>query len=102
MASHIERRKFLATLLGGAVAWTLTTAHAQVLRKRPLLAWLSGTTQEGTVLYIDAFLRGMQDLGYVEGRNFDMVYRFSDGYQDRLPALAMHRRDRRVGWHPPQ
>jgi putative ABC transport system substrate-binding protein len=30
----------------------------------------------------------MRDLGYVEGRNFDMVYRFTDGYQDRLPALT--------------
>jgi len=34
------------------------------------------------------FLKGMQDLGYVEGHNFDMVYRFSDVYQDRLRALA--------------
>jgi len=30
----------------------------------------------------------MHDLGYVDGRNFDMVYRFTDGYQDRLPALT--------------
>jgi putative ABC transport system substrate-binding protein len=35
-----------------------------------------------------AFLQGMRDLGYVEGRDFDVVYRFSEGYQDRLPALA--------------
>ncbi len=35
-----------------------------------------------------SFLQGMRDLGYVEGRNFDIVYRFSEGYQDRLPALA--------------
>ena len=30
----------------------------------------------------------MRDLGYVEGRNFEIVYRFTDGYQDRLPALT--------------
>ena len=30
----------------------------------------------------------MQELGYIEARNFDMVYRFSEGYQERLPALA--------------
>jgi putative ABC transport system substrate-binding protein len=35
-----------------------------------------------------SFLQGMRDLGYVEGRNLDIVYRFSEGYQDRLPALA--------------
>jgi putative ABC transport system substrate-binding protein len=34
------------------------------------------------------FLQGLQDLGYVEAREFQMTYRSSDGYQDRLPALA--------------
>jgi len=83
----MRRRDFIKGVVGAAAAWPFS-ARAQVLPKRPLIAWLSGTTQEGTALYIDAFLKGMQDLGYVEGHNFDMVYRFSDGYQDRLPALA--------------
>ena len=34
------------------------------------------------------FVQGLQDLGYVEARDFQMTYRSSDGYQDRLPALA--------------
>lgn len=34
------------------------------------------------------FLQDLQDLGYVEGRDLQMTYRSSDGYQDRLPALA--------------
>jgi hypothetical protein len=34
------------------------------------------------------FLQDLQDLGYVEGRDLQMSYRSSDGYQDRLPALA--------------
>jgi putative ABC transport system substrate-binding protein len=34
------------------------------------------------------FLKGMRELGYVEGSDFDMVYRFSDGYGDRIPSLA--------------
>jgi len=34
------------------------------------------------------FLQGLQDLGYVEGRDFQITYRSSDGYQDRLPAVA--------------
>jgi putative ABC transport system substrate-binding protein len=37
---------------------------------------------------VDAFLQGMRELGYVEGGNFEMVYRYSDGYAERLPALA--------------
>ena len=38
--------------------------------------------------FTGSFLEGLKDLGYVEGRDFDIVYRYSDGYQDRLPALA--------------
>ena len=34
------------------------------------------------------FLQGMRELGYVESRNFDVVYRYADGYAERLPALA--------------
>ena len=87
MSVNIGRRELIAALGSAAAAWPFS-ARAQVLHKRPLIAWLSGTTQEGTALYIDAFLKGMKDLGYVEGHNFDIMYRFSDGYQDRLPALA--------------
>ena len=34
------------------------------------------------------FLRGMQDQGYIKGRDIDLVYRYADGYAQRLPALA--------------
>ena len=55
-----------------------TTAHRVAVRRYgPILAG-----------FVDNFLRGMRDLGYVEGRNFDMLYRFADGYGDRLPALT--------------
>jgi putative ABC transport system substrate-binding protein len=37
---------------------------------------------------VKPFLKGMQELGYVEGRDFEMEYRFSEGYQDRLPTLS--------------
>jgi putative tryptophan/tyrosine transport system substrate-binding protein len=40
------------------------------------------------LVFVDAFLQGMQDHGYVGGRNFDIVYRYADGYVERLPALA--------------
>ena len=87
MASQIERRKFLATLGGAAAGWPLA-ARAEVASKRPLIAWLSGGTAQFSAGFVDNFLRGMRDLGYVEGRNFDMAYRFADGYGARLPALT--------------
>src|SRR5438034_4064796 len=82
----MKRREFIM-LLGGAMALPLAV-RAEVSPKRPLIAWLSGGTPQVSASFADNFLRGMRDLGYIEGRNFDMVYRFTDGYQDRLPVLT--------------
>jgi putative ABC transport system substrate-binding protein len=60
--------------LFAALAWPNAPAFAQSSHKRSLIGFLSPGAQ--------------QYLGYVEGRDFDVVYRFSEGYQDRLPALA--------------
>jgi putative ABC transport system substrate-binding protein len=83
----MRRREFI-TLLGRAtVAWPVA-ARAQPSTKRPLIAWLSLGASTATQVFIDAFLQGMRDHGYVEGRQFDITYRFADGYIERLPALA--------------
>jgi putative tryptophan/tyrosine transport system substrate-binding protein len=84
---QLKRREFVALLGGAAAAWPLF-ASAQVSPKRPLIAWLGAGTPQPSEAFIDNFLRGMRELGYVEGRNFDLVRRFTDGYQDRLPALT--------------
>jgi putative ABC transport system substrate-binding protein len=86
-----SRREFI-TLLGGAAMatsafWPLGV-RAQGLSKRVTIAWIAPGTHEIAVSFIDSFLRGMREFGYVEGRNFNMVYRFADGYQDRLAALS--------------
>jgi putative tryptophan/tyrosine transport system substrate-binding protein len=70
--------------------------RAQVSTKRPLVAWLGLGTQPGSSVFVDAFLQGMQELGYAEGRNFDFVHRFADGYIERLLTLA----DEVVRLHP--
>ena len=82
----MRRRTFIAGL-GGVAVWPLV-ARGQVSPKRPLIAWLSGLTQTLSSTFVGNFQQGMQELGYIEARNFDMVYRFSEGYQERLPALA--------------
>jgi putative ABC transport system substrate-binding protein len=46
---------------------------------------MSGSTQQVSSLYIGNFLQGMAEHGYVEGRDFEMVYRFTEGYQERIP-----------------
>jgi putative tryptophan/tyrosine transport system substrate-binding protein len=80
----VKRREFITLLGGAAVAWPLA-ARAQDSHK--LIGYLTGATQPPNP-YSDIFLQGMRELGYVEGRGFDITYRGSDGYQDRLPTLA--------------
>ena len=81
----MKRRQFI-TLIGGAAAAWPVTALAQE-RKPALIAWLTGAPLSSTTS-TRMFLQGLQDLGYVEGRDLQITYRSSDGYQDRLPALA--------------
>jgi putative ABC transport system substrate-binding protein len=86
MTICLDRREF-AILLGAAVAWPLGS-HAEQPSKRPLIAYLSGVAQPVSAPYLAGFLRGMRELGRVEGRDFDMVYRYTDGFQDRAPVQA--------------
>ena len=80
------RREFITLLGGAAAAWPFA-ARGQASPKRPTIAWI-GTSPQLNASFIENFLRGMRELSYAEGRNFDMLYRFTDGYQERLPALT--------------
>jgi ABC-type uncharacterized transport system substrate-binding protein len=87
MAMEIGRRQMIAGLGGTVIAWPLA-AIAQISPKRPLIAWLSGGTRTASMDFANSFLQGMRDAGYVEGRNFDIMYFFSEGFQERLPVFA--------------
>ena len=82
----MTRREFI-TLLGGAAAWP-RAARAQTSMKRPLIAWLGLGERKSSWAFVEAFLQGMREYDYVEERQFDFVYRFADGYIERLPSLA--------------
>src|SRR5262245_37640580 len=85
MASYIERRKLLATLLGGAaVAWPFA-AHAQQperVRRIGVLMNLAESDPE-TRARRAAFLQALQELGWSEGRNVGIDYRWGVGDSDR-------------------
>jgi len=87
MASHIERRKFLATLGGAAAAWPLGVL-AQVSTKRPLVGLVHGQSPTSASPVVTAFVQRMQELGYVAGSDVDIAYRYADGDLARGPALA--------------
>jgi putative tryptophan/tyrosine transport system substrate-binding protein len=88
MTVWIGRRELLSALGVAAVTWPFG-AWAQVsAKKRILVGWLSGSASKVAGLFANDFLDGMRNLGYIDGRDFDMVSRYAEGIQDRLPALA--------------
>jgi putative tryptophan/tyrosine transport system substrate-binding protein len=83
----MQRRKFI-TLVGGAIATQAVLprpVRAEVSTKRSLLAVLAGVTRKQ---FPTSFMAGMRELGYVEGGNIDVAYRFADGHMELLPSLA--------------
>ena len=70
MASYIERRKFLATLGGAAAAWPLAAARTAGRAGAAACRGRNADTDPEGRAWFSAFRQGLQDLGWVEGRNF--------------------------------
>jgi len=83
------RRRELFWLLAGVTRSPLVALAQVPPKRRPLIAWLAGGATKGPAgTYPANFLDGMRELGYVDGRDFDIVYRFAEGLHDRLSVLA--------------
>src|SRR5262249_49894673 len=83
------RRREVICLLA-AIAVCPQRALGQAAKKRPIIGWLGFPPKDGSlsVRYVSQFLTGMRELSYVEGRDFEMIYRFADFHSERLPGLA--------------
>jgi putative ABC transport system substrate-binding protein len=82
----IDRRSFIGTLAGGLLAAPLAAEAQQAAL--PVIGFLSARAPAPNGYVVAAFRRGLNEAGYVEGRNVAIEYRWADGRHDRLPALA--------------
>lgn len=81
----MQRRNFIALLGGAAAAWPFT-ASAQ--SAKPVIGFLRNTSADTSANYVAAFRQGLNEVGYVEGQNLAIEYRWSEGRDERLPTLA--------------
>src|SRR5262245_57212580 len=89
MASHIERRKFLATLGGAAIAWPFAARSQQSERMRRIGVLMNLAADDPQApARIAAFAQGLGELGWTVGRNVMIDYRFGGGDAERIRHFA--------------
>jgi putative tryptophan/tyrosine transport system substrate-binding protein len=81
----MRRREFIAGL-GGAAAWPLVARAQQPAM--PVIGFMSARSPEDTVEVLKAFHNGLEQGGFIDGRNVNIEYRWARGDYSRLPVLA--------------
>jgi len=86
MIQIMDRRTFISSVAGGLLA--VSPASRAQKSTMPVIGFLHGESPEGYAHHGAAFRQGLTETGYVEGENVVIEYRWAEGHNDRLPAMA--------------
>jgi putative ABC transport system substrate-binding protein len=81
----MRRREFM-TLVGGAAAWPLAARAQQAAM--PVVGYLNSRAPGADPVLLNAFRQGLKEMGFIEGQNVAIEYRFAENQNERLPELA--------------
>jgi putative tryptophan/tyrosine transport system substrate-binding protein len=81
----MRQRDFIAAIIGSATEWPLAVRAQQAM---PVIGFLNAAFAAGYSGPLSAFLKGLGETGYTDGQNVTIQYRWAEGHNDRLPAMA--------------
>jgi putative tryptophan/tyrosine transport system substrate-binding protein len=83
----MRRRDYIKMLGGAAAAWPVTS-RAQQSSRLPIIGFLSSRSAVESAPIVAAFLDGLKDTGFIQGKNASIIFQWADGKYDQLPLLA--------------